>query len=150
MFVCFKRHSTVCKCILLLTWNYYFRLYSSIDTSSLFSSQNIDCYKWNLRILFLWGSGLMNWMIRQITQLEVSMNCVERLVDYHKYDSEKAAIIPQNRPPSSWPQDGSITVTNLWLRYRPDLDPVLKGLTFAINGREKVGVCGRTGKNEIA
>lgn len=91
----------------------------------------------------------MNWMIRQITQLEVSMNCVERLVDYHQYDSERAAIIPGQRPPANWPQNGSITVTNLWLRYRSDLDPVLKGLTFAINGREKIGLCGRTGQYEV-
>lgn len=90
-------------------------------------------------------TGLMNWMIRQVTQLEVSMNCVERLVDYNHLESEKAAIVEGNRPPRGWPMKGAVVVTNMWVRYRPDLDPVLKGLTFSIKPREKIGVCGRTG-----
>ncbi len=31
------------------------------------------------------------------------------------------------------------------MRYRPELDPVLRGLSFEVAAREKVGVCGRTG-----
>ena len=31
------------------------------------------------------------------------------------------------------------------VRYRPDLAPVLKGLSFSIKAREKIGVVGRTG-----
>ena len=34
---------------------------------------------------------------------------------------------------------------DLYVRYRPDLPCVLKGLSFKVAGREKVGVCGRTG-----
>lgn len=33
---------------------------------------------------------------------------------------------------------GAIEVRDLVVRYRPDLDPVLKGLTFSVRGREKV------------
>ncbi len=33
----------------------------------------------------------------------------------------------------------------LVVRYRPELDPVLRGLSFKVRGCEKVGVCGRTG-----
>jgi ATP-binding cassette subfamily C (CFTR/MRP) protein 1 len=40
---------------------------------------------------------------------------------------------------------GSIQVEQLVVRYRPELDPVLKGVTFSVRGREKVGVAGRTG-----
>ncbi|GMH35949.1 hypothetical protein BSKO_03817 [Bryopsis sp. KO-2023] len=90
-------------------------------------------------------TGMMNWLIRQVTQLEVSMNCVERMVEYDSHESEKAAIIPGKRPPPKWPHEGSINITNLWVRYRPDLDPVLKGVTISIRGKEKIGICGRTG-----
>jgi len=90
-------------------------------------------------------TGLVSWLIRQTTQLEVNMNSIERLVEYLKYDCEKDAIIPDNRPPSNWPKKGAITVENLRIRYRPELDDVLKGISFSAAGREKIGVCGRTG-----
>lgn len=34
------------------------------------------------------------------------------------------------------------------MRYAPDLDPVLKGISFNVNPREKVGVVGRTGSGK--
>lgn len=33
---------------------------------------------------------------------------------------------------------GAIDVQNLEVRYRADLDPVLKGISFSVRGREKV------------
>jgi hypothetical protein len=30
------------------------------------------------------AAGIMNWMVRQMTELEVNMNSVERLVEYNK------------------------------------------------------------------
>lgn len=49
------------------------------------------------------------------------------------------------RPPAEWPTEGAIEARSLVVRYRPELDPVLKGLSFDIHGREKVGIAGRTG-----
>lgn len=34
------------------------------------------------------------------------------------------------------------------VRYAADLDPVLKGISFNVNPREKVGVVGRTGSGK--
>lgn len=48
-------------------------------------------------------------------------------------------------PPTAWPTEGAIQVRSLVVRYRPELDPVLKGLSFDVHGREKVGIAGRTG-----
>lgn len=45
---------------------------------------------------------------------------------------EKPPIIPTNRPAASWPERGAITVQNLTVRYRPELDPVIKGISFSI------------------
>ena len=53
--------------------------------------------------------------------------------------------IPGERPPAGWPSSGVIDVRNLVVRYRPDLDPVIHGISFATRAREKVGVVGRTG-----
>jgi ABC-type multidrug transport system fused ATPase/permease subunit len=49
------------------------------------------------------------------------------------------------RPPSDWPSQGAVDVKGLYVRYRPELPPVLKGLSFSVAPREKVGVVGRTG-----
>ena len=95
---------------------------------------------------FFCASGVVSWLIRQTTQLEVNMNSIERMVEYLNYDTEKDDIVPDNRPPADWPSKGAITVENLRVRYRPELDDVLKGISFSVTGREKIGVCGRTGE----
>eukprot|EP00882_Tetradesmus_deserticola_P007957 GHRQ01008381.1.p1 GENE.GHRQ01008381.1~~GHRQ01008381.1.p1 ORF type:complete len:316 (+),score=129.63 GHRQ01008381.1:808-1755(+) len=69
---------------------------------------------------------------------------VERLVEYHSEPEEKAAI-SHPRPPADWPQAGAIQAVQLVVRYRPQLPPVLKSLSFRVEANEKVGICGRTG-----
>lgn len=91
-------------------------------------------------------AGLMNWMVRQSTELEVNMNAVERVIEYTKLTPEKAPIVASNRPPSGWPSQGVITASNLAVRYREDLDPVLKGINFSTRSHEKIGIVGRTGE----
>jgi len=49
---------------------------------------------------------------------------------------------------SGWPSKGAITLQNLKLQYRPDTPIVLKGLTLAIAGGERVGIVGRTGSGK--
>jgi ABC-type multidrug transport system fused ATPase/permease subunit len=51
----------------------------------------------------------------------------------------------------SWPYKGQITLSNLYLRYRPDLPYVLNGVNLEIPGGSKVGICGRTaaGKSSL-
>lgn len=73
------------------------------------------------------------------------MNSVERLLEYSSLQTEAPAVIKDRRPPSNWPFSGEIEAQNLVVRYRPDLDPVLKDLSFFVKSGEKVGVCGRTG-----
>lgn len=38
-------------------------------------------------------------------------------------------------------------VVQLVVRYRPELPPVIKGLSFSVGAGEKVGICGRTGED---
>jgi ABC-type multidrug transport system fused ATPase/permease subunit len=59
---------------------------------------------------------------------------------------EKAPVIDEKRPPAYWPSSvGGLVVDNLVVRYAPDLPPVLNGISFTVNPREKIGVVGRTG-----
>lgn len=69
---------------------------------------------------------------------------VERLVEYHTQPEEAPAFI-EPRPPGNWPQAGAVQAVQLVVKYRPELRPVLQGISFSINPGEKIGICGRTG-----
>eukprot|EP00483_Globobulimina_turgida_P010405 UN10426 len=89
----------------------------------------------------------LNWFVRQKAQLEQDIVSVERIDQYSNEDTvqEAAAIIEQSRPPKIWPHEGNIRFNNVWMKYRVELEYVLKGLSFDIRGGEKIGVIGRTG-----
>ncbi|CAE6434018.1 unnamed protein product [Rhizoctonia solani] len=89
--------------------------------------------------------GLRFW-----TELEQSMNSVERIQEYLDLPSEPPAVISGNRPPAYWPSSstGSLVVENLSVKYAADLEPVLKGISFTIHPSEKIGVVGRTGSGK--
>uniref|UniRef100_A0A8D2LRY7 Multidrug resistance-associated protein 1 n=1 Tax=Varanus komodoensis TaxID=61221 RepID=A0A8D2LRY7_VARKO len=48
-------------------------------------------------------------------------------------------------PPSSWPHKGQVEFRDYGLRYRDDMDLVLRNISISIDGGEKVGIVGRTG-----
>lgn len=57
----------------------------------------------------------------------------------------QAPRITNVRPAKEWPTSGSFVVDSLSLRYRADLELVLKGISCKILGGEKIGIVGRTG-----
>ncbi|KAJ3012098.1 UNVERIFIED_CONTAM: hypothetical protein HDU68_001384 [Siphonaria sp. JEL0065] len=90
-------------------------------------------------------SDYLVWIVRVHASLEMNMNAVERVDEYSEIEQERPAVIETNRPPADWPQRGSITVSNLEMRYSPEQDPVLQNVSFSVLAGEKVGICGRTG-----
>ena len=87
----------------------------------------------------------MLWLVRLYAMNEVNMNSVERIKEYLEVEQEAAAIVETNRPPENWPAHGAVEFINYSTRYRKELEPVLRNLTFKIAAREKVGIVGRTG-----
>lgn len=85
------------------------------------------------------------WLVRLYASNEQNMNSVERIKEYLDVEQEAQAIVEDNRPPLNWPSQGSVEFINYTTRYRTDLDPVLKNLSFKIGAKEKVGIVGRTG-----
>jgi len=72
---------------------------------------------------------------------------VERVVEYLDVPQEAPAVIKDHRPPAYWPSSsGQLIVDNLVIKYAPDLPPVLRNLSFAIQPSEKIGVV-RLNKN---
>ncbi|KAI6703377.1 hypothetical protein NL676_012513 [Syzygium grande] len=87
----------------------------------------------------------LNAVLMQASNAENSLNAVERVGVYIELPSEAPAIIEGNRPPPGWPSPGYIKFEDVVLRYRPELPPVLHGLSFSVAPREKLGIIGRTG-----
>ncbi|XP_055221294.2 multidrug resistance-associated protein 1 isoform X1 [Gorilla gorilla gorilla] len=87
----------------------------------------------------------LNWLVRMSSEMETNIVAVERLKEYSETEKEAPWQIQETAPPSSWPQVGRVEFRNYCLRYREDLDFVLRHISVTINGGEKVGIVGRTG-----
>ncbi|XP_068732803.1 multidrug resistance-associated protein 1-like isoform X2 [Montipora capricornis] len=90
-------------------------------------------------------TGVLNWMVRQSSELETNIVAVERIKEYTTVTREADWIIPSHRPPEEWPNLGRIEIENFDLRYREQLPRVLKDLNCVIDVKEKIGIVGRTG-----
>ncbi|KAH9173294.1 putative ATP-binding cassette transporter protein YOR1 [Lactarius sanguifluus] len=88
----------------------------------------------------------LDWMVRQLSEVENNINSVERIVYYARdLEQELPHEIPDQKPPAPWPIHGKLEINEAVLRYRPELPLVLKGLSMSVEGREKIGIVGRTG-----
>lgn len=91
-------------------------------------------------------TGMLQWGMRQSTELENQMTSVERVLEFTHVEQEPPLeSTPDKKPPSSWPSEGAIMFNNLYLSYAKGEPPVLKDLNFSIEAKEKVGIVGRTG-----
>ncbi|KAG0213872.1 hypothetical protein BGX28_003296 [Mortierella sp. GBA30] len=92
--------------------------------------------------------GLIYWLVRIYTEMEMSLNSVERVHEYLQMPQEPPAVIEGSRPPANWPHDGTIEIKDLTMQYAPDLGPVLHSISLNIRPREKIGIVGRTGSGK--
>ncbi|BGP15223.1 hypothetical protein JCM10213_000825 [Rhodosporidiobolus nylandii] len=91
-------------------------------------------------------SQAFSWMVRQGAEVENDLNSVERVLHYaNNLEQEAPRVIEENRPPKEWPVGGRIQFKDVVMSYRPELPPVLKGLSLDVKAGEKIGVVGRTG-----
>ena len=86
-------------------------------------------------------------LINSFTTAETSLVAMERLDALCKVSQEPPLLLPTDalRDEAAWPSAASISFENVVMLYRPGLDPVLRGLTFHVEGGTKVGIVGRTG-----
>lgn len=90
--------------------------------------------------------GIVQWGIRQSSELENQMTSVERVVEYTDLPKERSLESTSGKkPPKEWPAEGKVEFENIYLTYADNDPPVLKNLNFKINPKEKIGIVGRTG-----
>jgi len=117
-----------------------------------------------LMLSYLLGlSSSITWVVRQITDTESQMSSLERIEEYSSdavphEDNEVGQtaddavgftpvtpIATPMRVRSGWPRTGRVEFENVTMRYRPDLPPVLDGVSFVAAPGERIGIVGRTG-----
>lgn len=82
---------------------------------------------------------------------ESDFNSVERIVQYLEPEREAE---PETRGDQlskmteDWPSKGAIQVNDLFMRYRPEMPLVLRGVSFNVLPGHKVGLVGRTGSGK--
>lgn len=84
------------------------------------------------------------WLVRLYSNVEMTMNSVERLKEYMVIEQEPSNDGAFN-PPVEWPDQGKIEVNDLSLRYAANLPRVIKNVSFTVDPKCKVGIVGRTG-----
>jgi ABC-type multidrug transport system fused ATPase/permease subunit len=90
-------------------------------------------------------TALFQWAVRQSAETENFMTSAERIDEYSHIPPEEGFYKDEIEPPVNWPMEGRIEFENYKLRYRSELEPVLKGINLKINPRNKIGIIGRTG-----
>uniref|UniRef100_A0A3P8RJB7 ATP binding cassette subfamily C member 12 n=1 Tax=Amphiprion percula TaxID=161767 RepID=A0A3P8RJB7_AMPPE len=94
-------------------------------------------------------TGLLQYVVRQATEVEARFNSVERLREYITgCKSEAPRHIKDAQIPEDWPNSGVITFQDYKMRYRENTPIVLNGLDFFIQAGEKLGIVGRTGSGK--
>ncbi|KAK6056898.1 hypothetical protein COOONC_05590 [Cooperia oncophora] len=88
---------------------------------------------------------VLNFAIRQISEIEANIVAIERIDEYTNTPTEAAWEIPEAKPLPGWPFLGGVNFVDYSTRYREGLDLVLRGISADVNEGEKIGIVGRTG-----
>ncbi|XP_067849960.1 ATP-binding cassette sub-family C member 8 isoform X3 [Heptranchias perlo] len=94
-------------------------------------------------------SNYLNWMVRNLADMEVQLGAVQRINSLLQIETENYdGLLSPSQIPPNWPDEGEIKILNLSVRYDSTLKPVLKNVNAHINPGQKVGICGRTGSGK--
>ncbi|KAL7298327.1 hypothetical protein TKK_0008673 [Trichogramma kaykai] len=91
-------------------------------------------------------NGMLQFGIRQSTDVMTQMTNVERVVQFTELEQEgtdrEREIV---KPSKNWPTNGDVEFSKVCLRYGKEKEPVLKNVNFIVEAGWKVGIVGRTG-----
>jgi len=93
------------------------------------------------------SSLLMSWA--SIENGTVGLQRIHEIVELSPEEDTNASVtnLPKESP---WPTQGSVVFENFGMKYKDDLEPVLRGINFRLRGGQKLGICGRTGAGKTS
>uniref|UniRef100_A0A8C9FC43 ATP-binding cassette sub-family C member 9 n=1 Tax=Pavo cristatus TaxID=9049 RepID=A0A8C9FC43_PAVCR len=84
-------------------------------------------------------TNYLNWVVRNLADLEVQMGAVKKVHSFLNMESENYdGYLDASQVPKDWPQEGEIKIENLCVRYENNLKPVLKHVKAYIKPGQKV------------
>ena len=86
--------------------------------------------------------------LSSFSNFENTMTKMERSLSYTKIISERPQTLTSDLALRDWPSKGEILFENYNVKYRNDLDIVLKNINFHLKPGEHLGVVGRTGSGK--
>ncbi|GAA5941205.1 uncharacterized protein JCM15063_006399 [Sporobolomyces koalae] len=99
---------------------------------------------------FLISTGLeftsrILYVVRSVNRNELSLNSVQRIIQYSTEIPWEEADSDKKQPPASWPHDGAIEFDGFSARYAENSNDVLHELSFRVEPGEKIGIVGESG-----
>ena len=94
--------------------------------------------------------GVFQYGTRLIAETEALMTSVERLTQFETSVKEEKNLNTNDKCTvgKEWPVNSCVEFKNLKCRYRPNLPYVLNGISFKLDSKKKLGICGRTGSGK--
>lgn len=92
--------------------------------------------------------GTTNQVIKNLAGLENSMVSVERVKSYTEIPPEKSFSTDQDIKSPNWPRIPTIRFNNVYMKYRPNTELILKGISFEVPSGSRLGIAGRTGSGK--
>lgn len=94
-------------------------------------------------------TGYLQWFVRQTAEVENHMTALERVLEYSRLEQEPPDVAQGGgAPPAGWPSSGALRFDNVTAVYRPGLPPVLRNISFQLQGGQSCGLVGRTGSGK--
>ncbi|KAJ8612536.1 hypothetical protein CTAYLR_003705 [Chrysophaeum taylorii] len=90
-------------------------------------------------------TSAMIMLLRTYTDLEISLNAVERVQEYLDLPIEPELELPGDAPHWLVDTPGEVRYERVTLRYPSQPEPALKALSLVVESGESLGICGRTG-----
>ncbi|KAK3084560.1 hypothetical protein FSP39_015417 [Pinctada imbricata] len=87
----------------------------------------------------------LNRLMQVTLNADEELLSIQRITEYIRKPTEAAWRVSNDNIPNTWPREGHVTFNRYSVRYRKDLDLVLRKISCEIAPREKVGIVGRTG-----
>ena len=77
--------------------------------------------------------------------MDFKRNCMEAQRVFNLQDTPMERLLGVNGIALDWPSEGELEFKDVHLRYRPNCEKVLNGISFKVEPGQKVGIVGRTG-----